>query len=100
MKKITQISDGYPATGSVQIKVLTTIITIIIKATIQKATPKIDAIASGAVENAKIPSSEYKKSFQKLHVVVPATRSTFSYSIYLVLNPTQLKVLNQPFVLS
>ena len=44
---------------------------------------------NGNVENAIIPSKEYLNRFIKDQEVVPATRSTFSYSIYLVLNPTQ-----------
>ena len=54
--------------------------------------PSIDERASGIVENAVIPSREYKNNFQKDHFVSPATLSTFSYSIHLVLNPTQPKI--------
>ena len=48
--------------------------------------------ASGAVENAIIPSREYLKSFQKFQVVVPAARSVFSTGIYFVSKPTQEKI--------
>lgn len=41
--------------------------------------PSIDERASGIVENAVIPSREYKNNFQKDHFVSPATLSTFSY---------------------
>ena len=44
---------------------------------------------SGIVENATIPSIEYRNNFQKDHLVSPATRSTFSYSSHFVSNPTQ-----------
>ena len=39
-----------------------------------------------------MPSSAYLQSDQKLHFVSPATRSTFSCSIHLVLKPTQAKI--------
>ena len=42
-----------------------------------------------------IGTIEYLKSFQNDHLVVPATRSIFSYSNHFVLNPTQGKI---PFV--
>ena len=47
--------------------------------------PTIDEIAKGTVEKATILSNEYKNNFQKLHLVVPATLSIFSYSNHLVL---------------
>ena len=69
---------------------------IIIKKDIkQNNKPKIDAMASGAVEKAIIPSSEYKNNFQNDHLVSPATLSTFSYSNHLVLKPTKL---NRPLL--
>ena len=55
-----------------------------IKAAAQNTTPITDDIASGTVENAVIPSSEYKNSFQKFHFVSPWVRSTFSYSSHFV----------------
>ena len=54
--------------------------------------PKNDAMARGAVENAKIPSSEYRNSLWKFHVEVPAARSVFSISMNYVSKPTQLKM--------
>jgi len=48
----------------------------------------IDASASGAVENAVIPSRAYLNNFQNDHFVSPATLSIFSYSIHFVSNPT------------
>ena len=54
--------------------------------------PSTEASASGMVEKAVMPSIEYRNSFQKDHAVVPAARSTFSYSIYFVLYPTQLNI--------
>ena len=53
--------------------------------TTQKKIPIIDEIAKGAVEKATIPSIEYKNSFQKDHLVSPATRSVFLYSSHFVL---------------
>ena len=41
-------------------------------------------MAQGAVEYAKIPSIEYKNSFQKDHFVSPALLSTFSKAIHFV----------------
>ena len=38
--------------------------------------PSIDERASGIVENAVIPSREYKNNFQNDHFVFPATRSS------------------------
>ena len=58
------------------------------------STPNSAAIDNGIVENATIPSIEYKNSFQNDHFVSPATRSTFSNSSHLVRNPTQP---NNPF---
>ena len=87
-----QISEGYPATGSPKIRVLTIIMHIKIKANIHNNIPIIDAIANGAVENATIPSKEYKNSFQNDHLVSPATRSTFSYSNHFVLYQTKKKI--------
>ena len=40
--------------------------------------PNHDAILSGTLEKLTIPFTEYLRSFQKLHLVFPATRSTFS----------------------
>ena len=57
--------------------------------------PSIDERASGIVENAVIPSREYKNNFQKDHFVSPATLSTFSYSIHMEIKPTQPKIRNQ-----
>lgn len=54
----------------------------------------MDDNINGVVEKAVIPSSAYLNNFQNDHFVSPATLSTFSYSIYFVLNPTKL---NNPF---
>ena len=88
-------SDGHPLVGSPQIRVLITINKIAKNAATQNASPKKDAIASGAVENPIIPSNEYKNNFQNDHFVSPAMRSTFLNSSHLVLKPTQAKI---PFV--
>ena len=79
-----QIMAGKPATGSPQISVLMKKYNSSRMDTPQKTTPVMDAIASGAVEKAVMPSMEYRNSFQKFHLVSPATRSTFSYSNHLV----------------
>ena len=47
----------------------------------QLTIPNREASASGAVENAKIPSSEYLNRDLNDQEVVPAARSTFSYGI-------------------
>ena len=54
--------------------------------------PKTTGMLKGAVEKATMPSIEYKNNFQNDQAVVPAARYTFSYSIYLVLYPTQLNI--------
>ena len=82
---------GHPPTGSPQIKVLQIMTIIIIKAMKQNKTPKKAAIVRGAVVKATIPSMAYLNSFQKLHFVSPATRSTFSNSSHFVLYPTKLQ---------
>ena len=46
----------------------------------KKTTPATDAMVKGTVENAIIPSREYRKSFQNDHFVSPFLRSMFSYS--------------------
>ena len=84
--------EGQPDTGSPKISFRTMINMIIKKAMIQNSTPTKEAIRSGAVENAVIPSREYTRSFQKFHLVSPLARSTFSYSSHLVLKPTQPKI--------
>ena len=47
-------------------------------ATMQKSVPMTEAMDSGTVENATIPSIEYSKSEKKLHLVSPATRLTLT----------------------
>ena len=84
MKNKIQTRDGQPATGSPNINVFVIMTTIIIKETIKNNNPTTDEIAKGTVENATILSKEYKNNFQKLHLVVPATLSTFLYSHHLV----------------
>ena len=49
--------------------------TIIRKAITQNRIPTKEAISSGAVEKAVIPSMEYTSSFQKFHLVSPLARS-------------------------
>ena len=78
--RIIHTSEGQPDTGSPKISLRTIINMIIIKAITQNNTPTNEAIKSGAVENAVIPSREYTNSFQKFHLVSPLARSTFSYS--------------------
>ena len=53
-----QIMDGQPEVGSPKTSVLAMITTIIKKASAQNKMPRTEAKASGAVENAMIPSSE------------------------------------------
>ena len=65
---------------------------IIMKETIQNRMPRKEEMARGTAEKAVIPSREYLNSFQKLHFVCPAARSTFSYSSHLVSKPTQLNM--------
>ena len=63
------------------VSVFMTVIIMSMNAMIQLIIPSIEAIASGAVENAMMPSREYLKSPQNDHEDVPAGRSTFSYSM-------------------
>ena len=88
--RIMHTREGQPETGSPKINFLTMINTIIRKAITQNRIPTKEAISSGAVEKAVIPSMEYTSSFQKFHLVSPLARSTFSYSSHLVRKPTQL----------
>ena len=67
-------------------------ISIMTNATKRNSIPITDAMDSGAVENATIPSREYKNNFQKDHFVLPATRSTFLYSSHFVRKPTHPKI--------
>ena len=57
----------------------------------EKIPSKLES-ARGLVEKPRIPSIEYKKSFQNDHFVVPADRSTFLNSNHFVLNPTHGKI--------
>ena len=82
--RIMHTREGQPETGSPKISFLTMINTIIRKAITQNRIPTKEAISSGAVEKAVIPSMEYTSSFQKFHLVSPLARSTFSYSSHLV----------------
>jgi hypothetical protein len=66
----------------------------------KSSTPTIEATASGLEEKAIMPSSEYKNSFQKDHLVSPAFRPIFSYSNHFVLNPIQGKSLLENLVRS
>ena len=76
--KITQMRVGKPSTLSPNTRVLITVIIISINDIIQLTIPRSEDIASGAVENAMIPSREYLKSPQNDHDDVPTGRSTFS----------------------
>ena len=75
---ITQIVEAHPATGSPQIRRRTTMKIRNRKETQVISIPNQDAMFSGALEKLIMPSMAYLNSFQKLHLVVPATRSTFS----------------------
>lgn len=90
--RITHIMLGQPPTGSPKASVLTSTTAIKINATMHSSTPSTLASASGAVENATMPSSEYRNSFQNDHLVSPATRSTLTNGTHLVLKPTQPKM--------
>ena len=57
MKKIAQIRVAKPCTGSPNANFLMMMTIIMINAIRQLATPRIEEIVSGAVENAKKPSS-------------------------------------------
>ena len=56
-KKMIHTKLGQPDVGSPKISVLTIITNIMMNAIMQKIIPVIELIASGAVENAVIPSS-------------------------------------------
>ena len=75
---MTHMVDGHPETGSPKIMARRKINRVPTNATAQNSIPAKEAMDNGAVENATIPSREYKNSFQKFHLVSPATRSTFS----------------------
>ena len=78
IKMITQIVEAQPATGSPQISRRTTIMIKNRKETPVMSMPNQEAMLSGAWEKLMMPSIAYLNSFQKLHLVLPATRSTFS----------------------
>ena len=87
-----QIMEGHPFVGSPKSSVL--IITNIIRINAIAVTikPRLMTNERGAVENPRIASNEYRSSPKNDHYVSPATLSTFSNSIHLVLNPTQLYI--------
>ena len=58
ISEIMQTSDGQPEVGSPNSILRTIVITINRNATMQNKTPITEATASGAVENAVIPSME------------------------------------------
>ena len=66
---------GQPDVGSPKTRVLIIITIIIINEIKQNRKPAIEAIASGAVEKATIPSRAYKNNFQNDHLVSPAILS-------------------------
>ena len=84
--------EGQPEVGSPKISVLTMIKMIATNATRQNTIPITDAITSGAVEKATMPSKAYRNNFQKDHFVSPADRSIFSYSSHFFRKPTQPKI--------
>ena len=88
MSSMTQIMLGHPATGSPNIIALTTTNTIPANARRQNSSPMIDEKTSGTMEKPTIPSIEYLSSERKFHLLFPAARSTFSYEMQWVLNPT------------
>src|SRR5574344_2445151 len=93
--RIMQTRLAQPCTGSPKTSLRTMIKTMKANESRIPIMPATAEKASGFVENPMIPSIEYKKSFQNDHLVLPATRSTFSYSNHFVLKPTQGKI---PFV--
>ena len=92
MSSMTQIMLGHPATGSPNIIALTTTNTIPANARRQNSSPMIDEKTSGTMEKPTIPLIEYLSSERKFHLLFPAARSTFSYEMQWVLNPTQEKM--------
>ena len=94
IKSMITTVEAQPATGSPNTSLLIMIKSIAIIATIKLNTPAIEAMYSGALENATIPSRLYKKSCQNDHFVSPATLFTFSNSSHFTLKPTQP---NSPF---
>ena len=73
-----QTREAQPSTGSPQISLRTMTKMIAIKETNVRKIPPKDAIDNGVWEKLTMPSRAYLNSFQKLHLVSPATRSTFS----------------------
>ena len=69
---------GQPEVGSPKSSARTTTNRMPTKAARQNTTPAPAAITSGAVEKPTMPSMEYLNRPQKFHLVLPATRSTFS----------------------
>ena len=80
MNRIIQIVEGQPATLSPMQRARINTTSNATTAAQVKKIPLHEAIFKGASEKLVIPSKEYLNSFQKLHFVSPATRSTFSYS--------------------
>ena len=68
-------SDGQPDVGSPNTIVRTIVKIISTNARKQNSSPSTETNASGAVEDASIPSREYRNSFQKFHLEAPAWRS-------------------------
>ena len=73
-----QAREGQPATGSPKSSFRTTIKAIMTKDSAVRAMPPQEAMDKGTWEKLIMPSMLYWNSFQKLHLVSPAARSTFS----------------------
>ena len=78
IKIMTQIVEAHPATGSPKINCHTMTINNAIKEHNVIKIPNQEAMLIGACEKLIIPSIAYLNNFQKLHLVSPATLSTFS----------------------
>ena len=89
---ITQIVEAHPATGSPHNSRRTTMMIRNRKEMQVISIPNQEAMFRGALEKLMMPSTAYLNSFQKLHLVVPAMRSTFSKGSHYVLKPTQPKM--------
>ena len=92
MKMITQMMEAHPSTGSSNISLRSTITIRARKETPVMLVPNQEAMVSGACEKLMIPLMAYLNSFQKFHLVSPATRSIFLYGSQRVLKPIHPKI--------